>query len=170
MPPVFTRSLATRLTATSGFDVVEAVHGDRVEPGRAYIAPGNFHMVGMRDPARNGDARIALHQEPPESSCRPAIDVLFRSLAAVYGKGTLAAVLTGMGYDGTRGARQIVDAGGTVIVQDAATSIVSTMPASVAAAVSIDGSYPISAIADELVARVRQKSLAARASRDPGAP
>ena len=121
-------------------------------------------MMVARDPARYGDVRIVLHQGPPESSCRPAIDVLFRSMAAVYGSATLAAVLTGMGYDGTRGARQIADGGGTIIVQDDATSVVSTMPASVARAVDVDGVYPIGDIAAELLARVRRRAPRQRLS------
>lgn len=169
MPPMFTKSLAARLTASSGFDVVEAADGDVVTAGRAYIAPGDFHMTVAREASAMGEVRIALNQEPPERSCRPAVDVLFRSVAAVYGAGALAAVLTGMGHDGTLGARQIADVGGTVIVQDSATSVVATMPASVAAAVGVDGVYPIDAIASELVARVRRRAALLR-QRGPGTP
>lgn len=166
MPPVFTRQFAERLTASGSFEVVEAVHDARVEPGRAYIAPGDFHMMVARDPARCGDVRIVLHQGPREGSCRPAIDVLFRSMAAVYGSATLAAVLTGMGYDGTSGARRIAEVGGTILVQDDATSVISTMPASVAAAVDVDGVYPIGNIAAELLARVRRRALRPRLGRE----
>lgn len=169
MPPMFTRSLAARLTASSGFDVVEAADGDPVAPGRAYVAPGDFHMTVARGPSGCGDVRIALNQEPPERSCRPAVDVLFRSVAAVYGAGALAAVLTGMGHDGTRGARRIAESGGTIIVQDSATSVVATMPASVAVAVGVDGVYPIDGIAAELCARVRRRA-APRRHRPPSAP
>jgi two-component system chemotaxis response regulator CheB len=156
MPPIFTRMLAERLRSRSGFDVVEATHGELAVPCRAYIAPGDFHMAVMRDPAFPDDVRIVLDQEPAESSCRPAIDVLFRSIARVYGAGALAAVLTGMGHDGSRGAAHIVDVGGAVVVQDARTSVVATMPASVASATRVDGTYAIDEMAQELTARVRR--------------
>lgn len=159
MPPMFTKLLAERLTATSGFSVVEATDGLRVEPGRAYIAPGNFHMTVVRE----GTAiKIALNQEAPENSCRPAVDVMFRSLAKVYGNGVLAAVLTGMGHDGTRGAQSIVEAGGEILVQDAASCVVASMPNSVAAAVAVDGVYPIERMGLELVSRVARRGLNGR--------
>jgi two-component system, chemotaxis family, protein-glutamate methylesterase/glutaminase len=154
MPPMFTRLLAERLSASSGVSVVEASEGELVEAGRAYIAPGNFHMTVVRD----GTAlRIALNQEPPENSCRPAVDVLFRSVARVFGAGALAAVLTGMGHDGSRGAQHIVELGGEVIVQDAASCVVASMPNSTAAAVSVGGVYPIEQIGHELVSRVARR-------------
>lgn len=131
MPPLFTRMLAERLTATTRVHVVEATHGEEVLAGRAYVAPGNFHMTVVREGVKT---RIALNQEAPENSCRPAVDVLFRSAAKVYGGGCVAAVLTGMGQDGTRGARDIVEVGGWVAVQDAASCVVPSMPSSVAQA------------------------------------
>lgn len=131
MPPLFTRMLAERLTATTRVHVVEAQHGDLVEPGRGYVAPGNFHMTVVRDGTK---VRIALNQEPPENSCRPAVDVLFRAAAKVWGAGCVAAVLTGMGQDGTRGARDVVEAGGFIAVQDAASCVVPSMPGSVLSA------------------------------------
>jgi len=160
MPPMFTRLLAERLATTSGFDVVEASEGGRVDPGHAYVAPGNHHMAVVRDRL---SVKIALNQDPPENSCRPAIDVLFRSVAQVFGPGALAAVLTGMGHDGTRGAERIVEAGGVVIVQDAASCVVATMPSSVAAAVTVDGVYPIERVGPELVARVTRRLARGRA-------
>jgi two-component system chemotaxis response regulator CheB len=155
MPPMFTRLLAERLTASSRFNVVEAADGDLVEPARAYIAPGGYHMTVVRAGAVQ---RIALNQEPPENSCRPAVDVLFRSVARVYGGGTLGAVLTGMGHDGTRGAQQIVEMGGAMIVQDAASCVVASMPSSVSAAINVDGVYPIELIGAELAARVLRRA------------
>lgn len=162
MPPMFTRLLAERLTASTGFSVAEASEGMLVEAGHAYIAPGNYHMTLLRD----GTAlRVALNQEPPENSCRPAVDVMFRSVARVFGAGTLAAVLTGMGHDGTRGAQHIVEVGGEVIVQDAASCVVASMPNSVAAAVNVDGVYPIERIGTELVSRVTRRAARERAHR-----
>jgi two-component system chemotaxis response regulator CheB len=162
MPPMFTRLLAERLTASTGFRVDEAVHGDLVEPGRAYVAPGNYHMTVERERTR---VRIVLNQEPQENSCRPAVDVLFRSVARLYGAGTLAAVLTGMGYDGTRGAQAIVEAGGEMLVQDAASCVVPSMPSSVAAAIKVDGVYPIDRMGMELAGRVFRRGARERVLR-----
>lgn len=153
MPPLFTRLLAERLTASSRVHTVEGQEGMPIEPGRAYIAPGNFHMSVAKSGAR---FRLALDQNPPENSCRPAVDVLFRSAAAAFGPGVLAAVLTGMGHDGTRGARDVVDAGGAVIVQDAASCVVPSMPSSVAAAGAADAVLPLELIGHELTTRVRR--------------
>ncbi len=150
MPPLFTRLLAERLAASTGLSVVEAKHGDVVVPDRTYIAPGDFHLTITQD------LRIALTQDPPENSCRPAVDPMFRSVAQIYGAGLLALVMTGMGQDGTRGARSVVDAGGVVIVQDAATSVVPSMPNGVLKAGLADGVLPLDRIGLELVARVRR--------------
>ena len=128
MPPMFTQLLAERLNATCALQVKEAQEGDIVEPGRILIAPGNFHMSVARS---SGVLRIRLDQSAPQNSCRPAADVLFSSLAQTCGKGVLAAVLTGMGEDGSRGAGLIRAAGGTVIAQDEATSVVWGMPGAV---------------------------------------
>ena len=128
MPPVFTRCLAERLSAISQLSVREAAGGEVLEPGMAYIAPGNFHMIVER---RQGQKLLRLNQDPPENSCRPAVDVLFRSVAEVYGAGSLAVVLTGMGHDGRNGCESIRAAGGTVLAQDERTSVVWGMPGSV---------------------------------------
>lgn len=154
MPPMFTRLLAERITASTGFHVVEATDGQLVEAGCAYVAPGNYHMTIVRDGTL---VRVALNQEAPENSCRPAVDVLFRSVARVYGSGTLGAVLTGMGHDGTRGAQDIAEVGGEMLVQDAASCVVPSMPNSVAAAISVDGVYPIERMGAELASRVMRR-------------
>jgi two-component system chemotaxis response regulator CheB len=166
MPPMFTRLLAERITASTGFQVLEGAEGMPVEPGRAYVAPGNFHMTIVR--AGTG-LRVALNQEAPENSCRPAVDVLFRSVARLFGPGVLGAVLTGMGHDGTRGAQAIVAAGGEMIVQDAASCVVPSMPNSVAAAVAVDGVYPIERIGTELSQRVARRNRAAADTATRGA-
>jgi two-component system chemotaxis response regulator CheB len=158
MPPLFTRMLADSLTASSGVSVREAVHGGVVLPGHAYIAPGDFHMVLGRD----GLSLVTvLQQAPPENSCRPAVDVLFRSLAGVFGSGVLACVLTGMGRDGTRGAGDIVAAGGAVLVQSAESCVVPSMPEGVASAGLAEMALPLTELGDELVARVRRARSAA---------
>lgn len=153
MPPLFTKLLADRLAVQTGIPVTEASAGDLVEPGRVYIAPGDFHMTVFRDGVRT---RIALNQDPPENSCRPAVDVMFRSIARLYGPGVLGTVLTGMGQDGARGAQEIVDAGGSLIVQDAASCVVPSMPGAVVAAGLSEAQYPIDRLAQELMFRIRR--------------
>src|SRR5580704_7320586 len=100
MPPMFTRLLAERLSAKYAIPVKEAVAGTRLEPGVAWIAPGDYHMAVSREGLQ---VVLRLNQDPPENSCRPAVDVLLRSVAKTYGPATLAVILTGMGQDGLRG-------------------------------------------------------------------
>jgi two-component system chemotaxis response regulator CheB len=128
MPPLFTAQLAERLNTLGGCRVTEAVDGEVIKNGHAYIAPGGRHMELVRAP--HGIA-VRLADTPPENSCRPAADVLFRSVAALYGAAALALVLTGMGQDGLRGSREIVQRGGVVMAQDEPSSVVWGMPGSV---------------------------------------
>lgn len=129
MPPVFTRSLAERLAQTTGLDVREGRDGAAVRPGQVWIAPGDYHMVVER---REASIHLALHQGPPQNSCRPSADVLFQSAARVWGGDLIAVILTGMGKDGLHGARTIHDLGGRVGVQDRDSSVVWGMPRFVA--------------------------------------
>lgn len=151
MPPTFTRFLAERLTATSEIAVREGKSGELVDPGNAWVAPGDFHMNVRRE---LGVVRLGIHQAPPENSCRPSVDVLFRSVAEVYGKNVLAVVMTGMGQDGLRGCEFIKEAGGQVVVQDEATSVVWGMPGFVARAGLADSVLPVTAIADDIIRKV----------------
>jgi two-component system, chemotaxis family, protein-glutamate methylesterase/glutaminase len=128
MPPTFTGILAAHISRQSGIAAAEAADGAALEPGRIYVAPGNFHMT--IDAARV----IRLNQGPPENYCRPSVNPTLRSLATVYGGRVLATILTGMGYDGLEGCRAVVEAGGAVIAQDKATSVVWGMPGAVATA------------------------------------
>jgi two-component system, chemotaxis family, protein-glutamate methylesterase/glutaminase len=153
MPPIFTRLLAERLSSHSKVRVREAEAGQLLEPGTAWIAPGNYHMVVKR---QESGVRLALNQDPPENSCRPSVDVLFRSVAQTYGSHILGVVMTGMGGDGVNGSRQIREAGSEVIVQDEATSVVWGMPGLVAAAGEADGVYALDQLAPEVTRRVRQ--------------
>lgn len=153
MPPVFTRLLADRLASTCQVPVHEGAPGMRVEPGHIYIAPGGYHMVVKRDVT--GHVLLDTNNDPPENSCRPAVDVLFRSVARVYGGRVLATVLTGMGHDGMRGAEAIREAGGFIIAQDEATSVVWGMPGAVVHAGLADEVLPLEAIADALTRRCR---------------
>lgn len=125
MPPTFTRFLAERLARVCPLPVREAVAGARLVPGEVWIAPGDYHLVvsGVRSACT-----LQLLQTPCENSCRPSVDVLFRSAAQVFRQGVLGVVMTGMGQDGLRGAETICAAGGRVWAQDAATSVVWGMP------------------------------------------
>jgi two-component system, chemotaxis family, protein-glutamate methylesterase/glutaminase len=152
MPPTFTRLLAERLDATSPLAFAEAEAGAPLVPGRAWIAPGDHH-IELR--SSGGRVTIATHQAPPENSCRPAVDVLFRSAAALYGPSTLGLVLTGMGQDGLRGAEHIRSVGGTVVAQDEATSVVWGMPGAVARAGLADRVIPLPQLPAAIAARVR---------------
>jgi two-component system, chemotaxis family, protein-glutamate methylesterase/glutaminase len=151
MPPVFTARLAERLTTGSTVGVEEAEAGAILQPGRAWVAPGDFHIALARD---SEGVRLRTHQGPAENSCRPSVDVLFRSAAEVYGPGVLAVVLTGMGQDGLRGCERIRAAGGQVLVQDAATSVVWGMPGAVARAGLADAVLPLEQLGPEMVRRV----------------
>lgn len=132
MPPVFTAVFAEHLGAQTGLPAAEAQDGEALQPGRIYVAPGGKHM-GLR---RNGGSGIALRLDDgaPVNFCKPAVDVLFFDAATIFGAQVLSVVLTGMGSDGTHGARAIGEAGGAVIVQDEATSTVWGMPGSIAKA------------------------------------
>lgn len=131
MPPTFTTILAENITKQTGLDCKEAAEGDKVEGGRIYIAPGNYHMTIKQMAAGRF---ISLNQDAPENFCRPAVDPMLRSLISVYGKKILTVILTGMGSDGMRGSQLSIDAGGIVIAQDEATSVVWGMPGAVAMA------------------------------------
>jgi two-component system chemotaxis response regulator CheB len=140
MPPVFTRQFAARLDRTLPFCVVESAGGEALQPGHVYVAPGGHHLEVV---SIKGVFLTRLTQAPPENFCRPAVDVLFRSAAATYGPGVLAAVLTGMGSDGRHGAESVVAAGGSVLVQDEATSVVWGMPGSVVQAGAAEEVLPL---------------------------
>lgn len=152
MPPMFTRLLAERLTAQSKIRVQEGSTGVLLQPGHAWIAPGDFHMAVIRDGTHR---RLVLNQEPPENSCRPAVDVLFRSVATAFGPDSLGVILTGMGSDGLRGCEAMCEAGGQILAQDEATSVVWGMPGAVARANLANRVMPLALIADEIVGRIR---------------
>ncbi|MEJ2010367.1 MAG: chemotaxis response regulator protein-glutamate methylesterase [Acidobacteriota bacterium] len=151
MPPIFTKFLADRLSSKAQIHVDEARTMQEVVPGQAYIAPGDFHMVVTRE---NGTVRIRTHQGPPENSCRPAVDVLFRSVAEAYREHALGVIMTGMGQDGLRGCQSIYDAGGQILAQDAATSVVWGMPGFVANAGLADKVLPLEQLASEIIQKV----------------
>lgn len=153
MPPIFTRLLAERLSALSKIRVVEAERGQVLRPGMAWVAPGDYHMVLKRV---GSEVRIDLNQDPPENSCRPSVDVMFRSVAQVYGSHILGVVMTGMGADGVRGSERIREVGSEVIVQDEASSVVWGMPGLVTAAGQADGIYALNLLGREMTRRVQE--------------
>jgi len=155
MPPMFTRLLAERLAAVSGFLAREGEAGAVLRPGEVWVAPGGFHMEVEK---HIDSVRLRMHQGLPENSCRPAVDVLFRSVAQVYGPRALGVVLTGMGQDGLRGCEFICEAGGRVLAQDEATSVVWGMPGAVSHAGLAEKVLPLHELASEIDRRVRAGS------------
>ncbi len=153
MPADFTALLAARLSATGVMTVKEAEEGEIAEPGMVYIAPGGFHMTLSRPGTKT---IIHLNTEPPENSCRPAVDVLFRTAADVYGNSLLTVMLTGMGYDGLKGSQVVKEKGGQLIAQDEATSVIWGMPGAVVQAGLADAVLPIDKITDEIIFRTRK--------------
>lgn len=129
MPPRFTTVLAEHLARESGCICIEATHGQALQGGHVYVAPGDYHMTLAKNGAQ---VVLALDQNPPENYCRPAVDPLFRSAASVYGAQAYGIILTGMGADGQKGAASLVEAGGAIFAQDAASSVVWGMPGAVA--------------------------------------
>ena len=152
MPPTFTRMLAERLSAQSPIPVREGAEGMRVEPGQGYLAPGGFHMEVRRD---GKGEYLHLSEDAPENSCRPAVDVLLRSAASVYGPDLLSVILTGMGQDGMRGCVAAKAAGGAVLIQDEASCVVWGMPRAVHEAGLEDAVIPLCEMGKEIAARVR---------------
>jgi len=151
MPPLFTKQFAARLDRQFDFEVVEATHGQLLRPGTVSIAPGDFHLEVVSE-SRGLVARLT--QAPPESYCRPAVDVLFRSAVTAVGASVLGVVLTGMGSDGCKGAQVIVDRGGSVIAQDQSTSVVWGMPGAVAGAGLAEQILPLGDIGPEILRRL----------------
>lgn len=148
MPPKYTRALAERLSQISPVPIHEAEEGMQIRPGNGYMAPGDFHLIVQR----NG--RVHLDPRDLGTFHRPAVDPMFESIVGIVGGAVLAAILTGMGSDGRKGAELIHNAGGTVIAQDEETSVVWGMPGSVVRAGFANLVLPIHRIADEINQRV----------------
>jgi len=154
MPPKFTTLLAARLTEVGVIPVQEPYEGQEALAGQAYLAPGGYHLELRR---KGTKVLMHLNEDPPENSCRPAVDVLFRSAAKVYGQSLLAVVLTGMGYDGLRGAEDIIRSNGVVLAQDEATSVIWGMPGAIAQADLAEKVLPLEALPDEILFRTQLK-------------
>ena len=151
MPPLFTRLLAERLHAHSALRVEEATEGAALEAGRVLVAPGDYHMRVRRE----GTKVVArLDQAPMENSCRPAVDVLFRSVEEVYGGSALAVILTGMGQDGLRGCERLKASRACILAQDEASSVVWGMPGAVISAGLADMAVGLDEMAGEIMRRL----------------
>lgn len=162
MPPLFTKMLAERLNEISNLAVVEASDREELAPGKIYLAPGGLHLQVRR---LLGRVLAVTSDAPPENSCRPAVDPLFRSVAQIFGRHTLGVILTGMGQDGLKGCQQIKDAGGQILVQDRDSSAVWGMPGVVYQAGLADGVLSIAKLAAEI--NVRSRADADRESTIP---
>lgn len=154
MPPVFTKTYANTLQKLCSFEVKEAEDGDKIYPGRALIAPGNFHMEIVR---QGGFYHVRLHQQPTLHGVRPAADYLFRSVAQYAGANAVGVVLTGMGKDGAAGLKEMRDAGAFTVAQDEKSCVVFGMPK---AAIEIDAAEVISPLKD--IASVVMKHVSKR--------
>lgn len=152
MPPIFTKTLADDLNRRCQIEIVEGCHGMTVQRGRAIIAPGGKQMRIARDERRT---YIQITDDPPERNCRPAVDYLFRSIAAEYGRKAWGVILTGMGDDGALGCRAMKDRGAAILAQDEATCVVYGMPRAVAEAGLANVVGPLETIA----ARINESLL-----------
>jgi two-component system chemotaxis response regulator CheB len=151
LPPNFVPLLMDRLDLLTPLLVLQGKPGKRIGSGQIWIAPGNCHMTVRR---HGREVVIATNLDPEEQGCRPSADVLFRSIAETFGANALAVVLTGMGADGTDGARAIREAGGEIFVQDQATSSVWGMPGRIVEAGLADRICPLGSLAAAIAHRV----------------
>ncbi|MFQ5588220.1 MAG: chemotaxis response regulator protein-glutamate methylesterase [Nitrospiria bacterium] len=158
MPPVFTKLLAQRLDRSANIKVMEGEEGMGLEPGAAYFAPGGYHMIVRKT---QGRVVLSINQAPPENSCRPAADVLFRSVAEVYGGHVLGVIMTGMGRDGLEGSRLMRQKGASILAQDEASSVVWGMPSSVVEEGLADQVLPLNELAGSIERCVARGNLLA---------
>ena len=167
MPPTFTNVLAQRLDKLCPFPVDEATDGQAVEPGRAYIAAGGFHMRLRRSA---GQVRLALDEGPKIKSCRPSVEALFDSAADVYGSHLVAAILTGMGDDGLDACRRLAEDDVEIVVQDEASSVVWGMPGAVAGAGLASRCVPLADVPNALLEAATRRAPARARSAQVVAP
>lgn len=152
MPPQFTRSLAESIDRKSNIHIVEAEEGQIIKPGFAYIAPGGKHMTVRK---QEEIVAVGINNGPPENSCKPSVDVLFRSVASVYGdKGVCAIILTGMGSDGLNGIKTLKRKGCLCITQSEESCVVYGMPRAIDEAGLSDISLPLDQISKEICRRL----------------
>lgn len=150
MPPLFTAPLAELLRDSAGVDAREGRDGDRVAAGCVYIAPGGRHMTVVPGHGSRREVRLRVSADPAGITLRPSVDLLFASVARVYGAGAVGVVLTGMGNDGTEGLAALKAAGGVGLCQDEATSVVYGMPGSAVRAGLADVVAPLARLGEEI--------------------
>ena len=167
IPPVFSRAFAERLNECSTMEVREGVQGDELKPGLALVAPGDFHMALEWTGARY---RVRLNQSPPMHHTRPAVDVLFGSVAACAGANVVAVILTGMGSDGAQGMRRLKQTGAATIAQDEETCVVYGMPSSAVELGVVDHVLPLSAIPHAILRLLQERAGSAATQRSAGVP
>jgi two-component system chemotaxis response regulator CheB len=155
MPEMFTRMFAKRLDEQCGLAVSEAADGERLQPGHAYVAPGNWHLA-VRRAGKRFDCRVS--QSEPVNRHRPSVDVLFDSVAEAAGDGAIAAILTGMGNDGAAGMKRLRRAGAYTIAQDEASCVVFGMPKTAIEAGGVEKVVPLGGIAERIVACLKERT------------
>jgi two-component system chemotaxis response regulator CheB len=156
MPATFTMILAEHISRSTGWVAAEGIDGEIVRANRVYIAPGDFHM--LIEATAGGDKIIKLSKAPAENFCRPSVDPMLRSLAQAYGRRLLTVILTGMGHDGLRGGEAVREAGGTMVAQDEATSVVWGMPGAVATAGLCSAILPLGEIGPYIAKLARRST------------
>lgn len=154
MPPMFTKSLAEHLDKKSKLRVTEAVEGETVQPNHVYIAPGGKHMAITRKPGSFSELIVSLNDQPPVHSCRPAVDVLFKSVAQEFSGGVLSVILTGMGEDGANGVAALRQKGAYSLAQDERSCVVYGMPRAVVERGLADEVLPLDDIASRISALI----------------
>ena len=152
MPATFTTLLAENISRVTGYPCIETVDGCELVGGKIYLAPGNYHMLVAKEEGRKV---LRLSQSPPENYCRPSVDPMLRSLVAAFGARVFVVILTGMGSDGLEGCRAVTNAGGSVVAQDEATSVVWGMPGAVANAGLCSSILPL----DEIGPIIRKSAM-----------
>ncbi len=157
IPKAFSGPFAQRMHNCSALTVREARDGQQILPGHAYIAPGDQHLLVVRDGALY---RCRLNDGPPVQRHKPSVDVLFRSVAQNVGRNAIGVMLTGMGKDGAEGMREMHDAGAACIAQDEATSVVWGMPGAAHEAGAVDSLHPLPAIAAKILQLIAERSAA----------
>jgi len=150
MPPDFTRLLAERLDKTSPLQIREVTGPVKAKAGEVWIAPGHAHVK-----VASTTGQLELDDGPEENNCKPAVDVLFRSAAATYGRRAVGVVLTGMGDDGARGGKILSDSGAYLVAQDEATSVVWGMPGAITRVGAVDAVLPLDQIASHVCQQFR---------------
>jgi two-component system chemotaxis response regulator CheB len=148
MPSGFTKAFADRLNRLCPFPIKESADGDKVISGHAYVAPGGFNMIVEQS---NGETVIRLVEPSARDRYVPSVDVMFESLAALYGERLLAVVLTGMGNDGSKGIKAIKSGGGQIFAESEESAIVFGMPREAIATKLVDKIVPLDAVAFEIM-------------------